>query len=123
MSIEIELKQLILERYNSIREFSIRINMPYSTLDSIFRRGIANASVSNIIRICDALMISVDALTDGRIALRVADVYLEDEKEIICHYRSMNDHGRLFLLEFVRTCAGNHAMQKEDYDTSAMQCK
>lgn len=120
LSIEMELKQLILERYNSVREFSKRINMPYSTLDSIFKRGVANASVSNIIRICDTLMISADALAAGRIELRVADGYSADEKEIIRHYRSMNDHGRLFLLESARTCAGNPAMQKENREASAM---
>ena len=61
------LKELILKRYNSIREFTIAIDMPYTTMDSIFRRGIGNSSVSNIIKICKALNISADALADGLI--------------------------------------------------------
>lgn len=67
MTREEKLKLLILSRYKSIREFTIAIDIPYTTIDSIFRRGIDNSSVSNIKKICDALNISVDALADGEI--------------------------------------------------------
>lgn len=67
MTIEEKLKEYILERYASIREFSHVINMSYSTLDSILKRGISNSSVTNIIKICKALNISADALADGEI--------------------------------------------------------
>lgn len=67
MTTEDKLKELILKRYNSIREFTISIDIPYTTMDSIFRRGIGNSSVSNVIKICKALGISVDALADGEI--------------------------------------------------------
>lgn len=67
MSIEEKLKELIRNRYHSIREFTIAIDMPYTTIDSIFRRGIGNSSVANIIKICKALHISADALADGEI--------------------------------------------------------
>ena len=67
MIIEEKLKELILNRYHSIREFTIQADIPYSTLDSIFKRGIGNSSVSNIIKICKVLKISVDALADGEI--------------------------------------------------------
>lgn len=68
MNINEDLKNLILDRYSSIREFSIVADMPYSTLDSIFKRGINNASISNIIKICNVLGISADALASGSIA-------------------------------------------------------
>lgn len=67
MTIEDKLKDLILSRYKSIREFTIAIDMPYTTIDSIFRRGVGNSSVSNIIKICKALRISADELADGKI--------------------------------------------------------
>lgn len=67
MTTEEKLKELILKRYHSIREFTIYIDMPYTTMDSIFRRGVGNSSVSNIIKICKALSISADALADGEI--------------------------------------------------------
>ena len=67
MTIEEKLKAVILIRYNSIREFVLDIDMPYSTLNSLFLRGINNSSVSTVIKVCKALGISADALADGRI--------------------------------------------------------
>lgn len=67
MAPEEKLKDLILSRYKSIREFTIIVDIPYTTLDSIFRRGIGNSSVTNVIKICKALGISADALADGEI--------------------------------------------------------
>ena len=68
MTAEEKLKELILSRYQSIREFTIAIDIAYSTFDTIMKRGIRNANVSNVIKICNALHISADALADGEIA-------------------------------------------------------
>lgn len=97
MTIEEKLKDLILKRYHSIREFTIAIDMPYTTMDSIFRRGIGNSSVSNIIKICKALNISADALADGEISpiknrplkpdhdnIEITDI-LADTKDTLIH--------------------------------------
>lgn len=67
MTIEEELKNLILTRYSSLREFTIDIDMAYSTMDSIIRRGIQNATLTNVFKICKALNISADALERGEI--------------------------------------------------------
>lgn len=97
MSTEDKLKDLILKRYHSIREFALTFEIPYSTIDSIFRRGVGNSSVSNIIKICKALGISVDALADGEIvpvkskkAKPINDRFevkeiLSDTKDILIH--------------------------------------
>ena len=70
MTIEEKLKQYIKSRYSSIREFTIRYDIPYTTIDSVFKRGINNSTISTIIRICKALGISADELADGRIVER-----------------------------------------------------
>lgn len=91
---EDKLKEYILSKYKSIREFALAIEMPYSTIDSIFKRGIRKASVDNIIRICDFLGLSTDALIDGRIETKLlepttiaahfsGDEYTEDELDEI----------------------------------------
>lgn len=67
MTTEEKLKNLILQKYRSIREFTQYIDMPYSTFDTILKRGINTASVANVIKICKALDISADELADGRI--------------------------------------------------------
>lgn len=67
MSIEERLKDLILSRYKSVLEFTESIGMPYGTMQSIFKRGIHNSSVTNIIKICNALGISTDELAHDHI--------------------------------------------------------
>lgn len=67
MTIEDKLKDLILSKYRSIREFTQVIDMPYSTFDTILKRGIDNSSVTNVIKICKELSISADALAAGKI--------------------------------------------------------
>lgn len=74
MPVEQELKNLILQKYRSVRAFSEQTGIPYSTIDSIFKRGIANSSVSNIIKICRALGIDADALGDGKIESRAKEI-------------------------------------------------
>lgn len=73
MTTEEKLKQYILERYKSIREFTIAIDMPYSTLDGVLKRGIDNSSVGVIFKICKALNISPDALGEGEIVPKSLD--------------------------------------------------
>lgn len=105
MNIEDRLKSLILERYGSVREFTMSINMPYSTFDTILKRGIQNATVSNIIKICEALNISADALAKGEI-VRVSKVspslersqdvseILKNTRELLLNYEGLMFNGK-----------------------------
>ncbi len=67
MTIEDKLKETILAKHRSVLEFAKSIDMPYATITSIFKRGIQNSSITNIIKICKALGISADELADNRI--------------------------------------------------------
>ena len=58
--LENKIKDLIIEKYGSIRQFSLKIGLPYTTIDSILKRGIDNSNVSNVIKMCKALNISID---------------------------------------------------------------
>lgn len=87
MTIEDQLKNLILTRYRSIREFTIAVDMPYTTIDSIFRRGVGNSSVTNVIKICKALGISADELADGKLVpvIQTTPARLGESREIREH--------------------------------------
>lgn len=97
MSIEETLKKLILDRYGSIREFTQKINIPYSTFDTILRRGIQNATVHNVILICNALHISADELADGRITPTNINLDIEtrdisaDYQRLIAYIKNTSD--------------------------------
>ena len=101
MTTEEKLKELILTKYNSLREFTLTIDIAYSTFDSIMRRGIQNATINNVIKICSALHISADALANGEIVpisptetkskpRDVADILARTKRELL------NNDGLMF---------------------------
>lgn len=64
--LEEKLKNLIIDKYGSVRQFSFKIDIPYTTVDSILKRGIDNSNVGNVIKMCKALNISIDNLLDNK---------------------------------------------------------
>lgn len=67
MTIEEQLKNLVIERGGSVNKFAGKCGLPYSTIASVFNRGIVNSNISTIIAICRELHISADELCNGRI--------------------------------------------------------
>lgn len=67
MTIEEQLKQFIVIKYGTVRNFCEQTNIPQSTLSTIFKRGIQRTSIDLIFKICDELAISADAIAEGKI--------------------------------------------------------
>ena len=55
MTREQNLRNLILDKYPSLRKFAAAADIPYSSLMTILERGIAGASFDTVIKICKAL--------------------------------------------------------------------
>ena len=55
MNRELKLRNLILDRYTSLRQFANDANIPYSTLMTLLSRGVGGASFDIVIRICKIL--------------------------------------------------------------------
>lgn len=92
MTTEDKLKEFILMKYRSLREFTQEINMPYSTMTTILKRGIDNSNVQNIIKICQALEIKADDLAEGNIvpierhktdSVRIEDILFELTQKLL----------------------------------------
>lgn len=124
MNTEQQLKELVIAKFGSIRNFALQIEMPYSTVDSIFKRGILNASVTNIIRICDVLEISVDSLSRGIVEPKVmpdaATHLTTGEQELLRIYRSLNSTGKELLLSAVRVYDGNPELKQDRSKSEAI---
>ena len=58
------IKNLIIATGLSIKAFSEKADLPYSTLRSMLERGIGNASVNNVIKVCKTLGIKVEQLEE-----------------------------------------------------------
>lgn len=69
MSTEEKVKALILTKYKSLRDFvnNSDIGIPYTTVDGMLKRGLNNASISNVTRLCQILEISADELAKGNV--------------------------------------------------------
>ena len=55
MNRELKLRNLILDRYSSLRQFANEADIPYSTLMTLLSRGVGGASFDIVIRICKIL--------------------------------------------------------------------
>ena len=65
MTVEEQLKQEILNQYKSVRSFTTEIGIPYTTLHSVFTRGIANAGLETKLNVFDALGLDIESLPTG----------------------------------------------------------
>lgn len=59
-----KVKRLIEETGLSLKAFSEKASIPYTTLRSMLERGVGNASVNNVIKVCKALGIAVEDLEE-----------------------------------------------------------
>ncbi|MBQ8575863.1 MAG: helix-turn-helix transcriptional regulator [Clostridia bacterium] len=55
MNREQKLRNIILDRYKSLRQFSKEADIPYSSLMTLLSRGIGGSSFDTVIHICKVL--------------------------------------------------------------------
>lgn len=99
--LEKDLRDLICSKYKSIRAFADAADLPYTTVDSILKRGIDKATVKNVIKLCQTLNIDTDALADGRIMPRKALLNIaitSNEKVFLSKIRSLDDQKKAVVL-------------------------
>ena len=68
--IEKKIKALIILQYGSVRAFSDKIKIPYTTVDTILKRGIFKSSILNVLKICKELNIDVNKLIDNKLVIK-----------------------------------------------------
>lgn len=68
--VEEKIKELIITRYGTVKWFAKKIDVPYTTIDTILKRGVLNSNVLNVIKICNELGINVDELANGKVVFK-----------------------------------------------------
>lgn len=127
MTLEEQLKQEILSRYKSIREFSAMTQIPYSTVDSVLKRGIKNSGVGTVIKIFSFLDIDVesisseslkhiDALEKTKKSPSVTEA-APGEEQIVMLYRELNTEGQERLLNYADDLVASGKYIKSDKNT------
>ena len=100
MTIEEQLKDLIKIKYKSIRAFTQKLSMPYSTVDNMLKRGIGGTGISILIPVCNELNIDIDALSKGEINPKNEKIQLyitSGESEVIKKYRTLDEYGKRMI--------------------------
>lgn len=64
MTKEKDLKYLMEKKSGSVKAFSTEIGLAYTTVRSILERGVFNAKVENVIKICNGLNIRPEDIMD-----------------------------------------------------------
>lgn len=67
---EEKIKDVIINRYGSVKRFADKIQVPYTTIDTILKRGILNSNVLNVIKICNDLNIDIEELANGKVVFK-----------------------------------------------------
>lgn len=106
MSVEEQLKQLILSNYKSVRAFTLETQLPYSTVDNIFKRGIGGTAVTTVVKICDSLNITVEGITRGHIEPRNSSVLSPSlltlqQSALLSSFDQLNEEGQTKAVEYV----------------------
>ena len=96
--IEQDLKNLIIERYSKLSKFAESIDMPWTTLDGVLKRGVNKANITSLIKICNGLNIDCESLYYGRILpkqnlLNMTPIS-SSELEHIKKFRSLDSYGK-----------------------------
>lgn len=86
------LKKLITKTGLSMKTFSERANIPYTTLRSMLERGVENASVNNVIKICSTLNITIEDLYE--MEEKTSNLISKEEASLLENYNKLNDLGK-----------------------------
>ena len=107
--IETKIREMIIEKYGSLKKFCEIIEMPWSTLDSILKRGIANSNITNVMKITKELGVDTENLASGIIINRsTKNMNAEGNPNIIVQ----NDSERRLLMLY-RKVGGASEDEKE----------
>ena len=114
MELEDQLKSIILSKYKSVRAFCLEAGVPYTTVDSILKRGIRNAGVNTIIKIFRILELDVESVATEQLkaVATTACVLTSKEEILLSNYRILNEEGQEKLFDYSQDLVGMDKYKK-----------
>ena len=86
------IKSLINKTGLNMKAFSQKAGLPYSTLRSMLERGVENASVNNVIKVCSTLNITIEELYE--MEEESSNSISKEEKILLENFKKLNDQGK-----------------------------
>lgn len=113
-----KLKNIILSKYSSIREFSRIVNIPSTTLTSALDKDIGGMAVDRIIKICDALNIDIKTFEPIN-NIEQINTLSKEEKVHIEDLRKLNDLGKKKVITYTQDLLDNPKFATTNDETCA----
>lgn len=102
--LEKHIKEMIIDSYGSMKNFCDVIDMPWTTLDSILKRGFMNSNIGNVLKITKELKISSEALAHGQIksaaSASSSENISQQAQKILDLYNRLDDVGKVQLAAY-----------------------
>ena len=92
------LKKEILKKYKSVRQFSMEMEIPYSTLVTALERGIEGMAYGTVIRMCDRLKLNPVTFRPLE-EFSVSEQLMENS--VMQNYVKLNDEGKEKILDLM----------------------
>lgn len=108
MTVEEALRNEILTRFKSVRQFSIQSGLPYATIDSVLKRGVMNSGLNTMIKICEMLSISLDGIARGEIEYKAPNglVLFKDALMVAESFDRLDPQGQTIIKALLDMEAG-----------------
>jgi hypothetical protein len=110
--LELQLKEMIIEKYGSLSKFCEKIGMPWTTLNSILNRGVSKSNITNILKITKELNVDTELLASGTI------IEFNDARNsrLLAYYEKLNSCNRNKLLKYAE---GLYDVQSSELELNA----
>lgn len=95
------LEQLIKDTGMSIKAFSVKCGIPYTTLYTILKNGVGKASMDNILLICKNLGITVEQLCEMDNNDKADDGFENMKMLIARNGKNMTDEEKMQLITMI----------------------
>lgn len=111
-----KLKNIILNRYGSIREFSKFVEIPSTTLTSALDKGIGGMAIDRVIKICELLNIDVKTFEPLNVELKENNL-TNLETRLLKGFNQLNDLGKEEAIKRVKelTEISKYTQEEKEY--------
>ena len=122
LKIENDLKEIILSKYNSIENFCNENDILYKKVDKIFKKGIDNADVQLIFKICSILNIDVASVIEGEIRfnnpfLKYAKTPIKltnKQSTLLVNFDNLDDDDKNKVVDYTQLLSNQDKYKKEE---------
>lgn len=97
-----KLKNIILSRYSSIREFSRIVDIPSTTLTSALDKDIGGMAVDRVIKICEILNINIKNFDPIENESNHINDCSQEETNHLNDFRQLNDLGKKKVINYTK---------------------